>query len=1116
MTAARAVAAFAHEARRSLALSALRRHVDARAPVVLLGQARPALDELVHDLTRERGATFGVHKKTLVGYATELALASLSERGLTPATPLALAAVARLVAREHHAARTQAGPRRLREVAAMPGFPSVLTATLEELEGALLSPEQAEVHDPELASLWRAYRAKKAASGLASRAEILAAARIHAAVHPLASLPLVALDVRLDTAAERELFRALLAAAPESLTLVPARDRRATFALEELGVEVAEAEETDPLSEARAALFASPAEISAQPGRIHVRSAPGEALEATEVAREILEQAGRGVRFDEMAVVVRQRELYAAHLTSAFARAQIPAHFEVGTRRPHPAGRALLALLACRLERGSGRRLIEYLSTHQLLEVAAPAPEELPTPDASELELLSDLATQDPASSAAIASEATIQSASSAAIAVPEPNSAEAEGAPLPPLQLWARLLGEAGVTRAGMGVSIAEYVGERLVAMRQRLSARDGDDPSDGTERKVTALDRLERALVPMLERLDALPERASWGAHLAALELLAQRALRRPELVLAVIAELGPLRSEVIELDLGEVVLALEDRLRNLEERSKARPYGRVLVTTSEGLRGRSRRVVLVPGLAERLFPQPVQEDPLLPDSARARLSSELMVSADRAENERLALRLALGAAREELYVSYPRLELEAGRPRVPSVYAMEIARGQAGHLPSADELDALARPPSRVSVLWPAPVDPELGIDESDYALGTIRRLRALPAAEARGRARFLVDRHTLLRRALITRFRRYNKDEYNEDDGLLWPPVASRGRLARFGLTTRAYSPSALEAYAACPYRFYLRGVLGLATTEPPEPLDRFDPRTYGDVLHACHARLTRRLAGGTLRLGDPRDREALAGLVRRVVEEEGQALARERAPLIAQVFADEMARIERDMLGYLEDVEARRDGFVPLRGDLSFGLSGHRERDPASVPEPVVLRSGHLLRGAVDSVERDDKGRLRITDFKTGRRDPEAEKRPLVIGGGEVLQPLLYALAVTQLERRAAGPAGVGEVSAEPQVTEARLYYATERGRYFARTVPVAPDSVARAVSVLEAIDAALKDGVLLVAPREEACDGCSYRAVCGPSEELRTARKRPASPAVQRHIERLVELRTKP
>ena len=73
---------------------------------------------------------------------------------------------------------------------------------------------------------------------------------------------------------------------------------------------------------------------------------------------------------------------------------------------------------------------------------------------------------------------------------------------------------------------------------------------------------------------------------------------------------------------------------------------------------------------------------------------------------------------------------------------------------------------------------------------------------------------------------------------------------------------------------------------------------------------------------------------------------------------------------------------------------------HRDReeeDPSSVPDPIpIIGEGELkLRGSIDLVERHSSGKLRATDHKTGKA---RAKEGVVIGGGQHLQPVLYALA----------------------------------------------------------------------------------------------------------------------
>src|SRR4029077_20745678 len=105
-------------------------------------------------------------------------------------------------------------------------------------------------------------------------------------------------------------------------------------------------------------------------GDVVLFSAPGEGREAVEIVRRALDEAERGVPFDEMAVVLRTPPQYLGLLEHACARGGVPVYFDRGTRRPDPAGRAFVALLSCAVDRLSAKRFDEYLSLGQVPETA--------------------------------------------------------------------------------------------------------------------------------------------------------------------------------------------------------------------------------------------------------------------------------------------------------------------------------------------------------------------------------------------------------------------------------------------------------------------------------------------------------------------------------------------------------------------------------------------------------------------------------------------------------------------------------------------------------------------------------------------------------------------------
>jgi CRISPR/Cas system-associated exonuclease Cas4 (RecB family) len=190
-----------------------------------------------------------------------------------------------------------------------------------------------------------------------------------------------------------------------------------------------------------------------------------------------------------------------------------------------------------------------------------------------------------------------------------------------------------------------------------------------------------------------------------------------------------------------------------------------------------------------------------------------------------------------------------------------------------------------------------------------------------------------------------------------------------------------------------------------------------------------------------------------------------------------VWRDEVDELRRD-LGIWVQKMAEEPDWRPAYFEFSFGLNDEG-RDPRSLPEPVLVDGRFVLRGSVDLIEhRADFDLLRITDHKTGKNRSNPD---LVVGGGEMLQPVLYSLAIQQ---------GLGK-----KVFEGRLFYATTVGGFVERPIPINDYTTGQGLQVLEIIDRAVETGFLPAVPKERACTRCDFRPVCGPREEERTRRK---------------------
>jgi RecB family exonuclease len=449
------------------------------------------------------------------------------------------------------------------------------------------------------------------------------------------------------------------------------------------------------------------------------------------------------------------------------------------------------------------------------------------------------------------------------------------------------------------------------------------------------------------------------------------------------------------------------------------------------------------------------------------------------DRVADERLALRIAVGAATRRVVLSYPRIDLEKGRPRVPSFYGLEVLQAAEGKLPSFEQLGLRADATGAARIGWPAPKNAADAIDEAEHDLAVLDPLVHTKTAP-RGAARYLLDANPHLARALRTRARRWAVKVWKPTDGLVIESDAAKAALAEHLPSARSFSPTALEQLSACPYRFALRTILRLQPREVPEPIESLGALERGSLIHAVQydllgeLRTEGRLPVRHANLEHARDR--LDAVLDRIAAQFHDRLA----PAIDRVWRDGISSIRADLREWLRQVADDLD-WTPRNFELAFGLPGDAGRDPASVDEPLQLGIGIQLRGSIDLVEQRPDGSVRATDYKTGKaRMTDAA----LIAGGASLQPMLYALA---LEKLLPGT----------EVAGGRLYYCTTRGDFQVASVPLDVEARESARTLVDTLTAHFEAGFFPAAPNKGECRYCDFRPVCGPYEEQRAKTKNP-------------------
>ena len=466
---------------------------------------------------------------------------------------------------------------------------------------------------------------------------------------------------------------------------------------------------------------------------------------------------------------------------------------------------------------------------------------------------------------------------------------------------------------------------------------------------------------------------------------------------------------------------------------------------------------------------------------------------MQADRVKKERMLLHRAVAAASGRLVFSYPRVDVTQSRPRVPSLYALELLRAALGRLPELRDFEKRAAAGAQARLDWPAPREHQYAIDDAEYDLVSLDRAIKNKGDDKRGSVRYLVEVNAALGRSLRARAWRW-KSKWSYADGLVDPGELARPALDAHGLTKRGYSASALQQFAVCPYRFLLHAIHQLRPREATVALEQMDPLTRGALFHAVQRDLFMELSRGGMLPADRDHLSAIRDIADRVLNRVATQYEEELAPAIPRVWGSEVEEIRADLHGWLGNLAGANDGWLPIHFELGFGLPRDPRRDPSSSPAEAILPSGVRLRGSIDLVEKHEiRGTLRVVDHKTGKAP---ERPPVWVGGGASLQPLLYALSA--------------EAILGAPVESAQLSYCTQRGNYQVFGTDVTPNARERIAWVLSVIQSFLDEGFLPAAPRKDSCSLCDYRCVCGPYEEQRAGRKK------SDRLDTLVDLRNMP
>jgi len=679
---------------------------------------------------------------------------------------------------------------------------------------------------------------------------------------------------------------------------------------------------------------------------------------------------------------------------------------------------------------------------------------------------------------------------------------------------LWEEVSGRAGIIRgAGQWSSRLERF---CMGIEQKLKIEQSHEEDEEVVMVSHDEDCAEAGmrLKSFMERLSGSPPPADgsswkdyseWASQMmkkySHLDEWPEAQIQSYERVTAVLQELGTLDS--IEPDgtsLGGFRQMLDDCLKMSSGRLG--PVGEgVFVGPLGAAHGMEFDTVHILGMVGGAFPPKLHDDAIIPDQFREELGSScpLTLRDQRRIDERRLFRGALASGQKRI-LSYSRSDGEGKRQGYPSPWLISEAEMLHGKHLHTDTSESGAHTPIRsvdlegmVAEEWLSVIHSihnsmlSLGglvpVDIHDYDIHSLAKWHD---------SGYRVDRHFLMtegsvgQRALRTE-RASRSTVFTAWDGNV---TSLAGRSRRLGVPGEsAHSPTRLELWAKCPFRYYLQHILEVPVLEHPEEIMTISPLDRGSLVHEILERFVKTLqeSGQLPGYGEPWDSNHRA-LLMQIAEEEFariESLGLTGRPLLWDVV---MSEIRDDLSLFLKkDSELRAQMMTrPVEVEWRFGF-GEAGQCP-----PVVLDIGRgqriMFRGVIDRLDSDESGqKLFIVDYKTGSSFPFRDMKDNPLGAGTHLQLPVYAMAARS---------GFGQ---ECEV-QAGYWFISARAGFETREIILSEQLERNFESTVRLIVSCIEGGLFPANPGSGGagfnnCAYCDYARICSADTEIAWERK---------------------
>ncbi|MEW5807665.1 MAG: PD-(D/E)XK nuclease family protein [Acidobacteriota bacterium] len=778
-------------------------------------------------------------------------------------------------------------------------------------------------------------------------------------------------------------------------------------------------------------------------------SAPGENREIREVLRRIMSLIADGVRFDEIGILLRNREDYASLLGEIFDENEIPYFFS----------------MSCPLSRTrTGKSLLLFL--------------ELPGKDYYRRDVMHFLTFADLDFSGIFDDSFT------------------------PSVSEWEAISMKAGIVHGR-----EEWV-ERLKYFIDGMKKIPSVDEDGEVPRPDDARGGNAEYFLIFLERffsaIDSIPVRGKWSeisGHLLSSFRQLVKHDENLELIEAAVRELNLLETFQETTTISQYQRFLSKKLESSFIRKGKFQSGALTISDLATARGITFRIVLVPGLVEKKFPAFIRQDPILLDKERSEINNllpekRLSLKMERLEEEKLLFDLLISSASEKLVLFYPRMDPDTASERVPSFFLLKAAEAITGRKVDYESIE-------RLPFFMRCPLSQLFPDREEDLINELECHLRLMTDAmdgKKNDDVYFLSRVSPSFRNVLMAERARWGIETFTSYDGVLSGDEARSILASKYRIFNNTVSASSLEMYAACPFRYFCNKILNLELLAEPEEITTISPLDRGSLIHG----ILFELFGALKREGMiPLKSESLpvvSRLLHEISRDHFEEMEKRGVTGFEMMWRMEKEKILEDLRTVIRMEIEEQEDHLPSHFEVRFGMPGSDEReDPISMHDPVPFEIDEgrkvLFKGRIDRIDLSKDGRRgKVIDYKSGGVYHKSNK----FMKGQALQLPIYILAAEEIMRR------IGKAT---EVLKAEYFYVTRKGEFERKLFDKGEwsEKMDSLKFIIQAIAESIEKGIFFQTYDGNACRLCDFTLLCGTAREIRFNRKA-GDPIVNNYI----------